>query len=187
MDMHPSLFVGQRIRLAQIDRQVDAEIESRWSHDPEYMRLMYLDPVRPLSKAQLVKKYEAQEKSADEAKNLYLFTLRTLSDDRLVGVARIAHIEWSIGNASLRLGIGEPRDRRQGYGREALGLLLRYAFNELNLYRVSASLPEYNQPALRLFTEAGFVEEVRQRQAVHRDGRRWDLLRLGLLREEWQA
>jgi RimJ/RimL family protein N-acetyltransferase len=65
-------------------------------------------------------------------------------------------------------------------------MLLRYAFDELNLYRLSASTVEYNTGAVRFFERAGFVVEVRRRQAIQRDGRRWDLLMLGLLRDEWQ-
>jgi RimJ/RimL family protein N-acetyltransferase len=52
---------------------------------------------------------------------------------------------------------------------------------------LAAVIPEYNLPAQRLFAGAGFVEEVRRRQAVFRDGRRWDLVHWGLLRDEWQS
>jgi RimJ/RimL family protein N-acetyltransferase len=50
-----------------------------------------------------------------------------------------------------------------------------------------ANMPEYNRPALRLFANAGFVEEVRRREAIHRDGQRWDLIQMSLLRPEWTA
>ena len=33
---------------------------------------------------------------------------------------------------------------------------------------------------------AGFTIEVRRRQAVNRDGSRWDVVVLGLLRDEWK-
>ena len=74
-----------------------------------------------------------------------------------------------------------------GYGTEALQMLMRYAFSELNLFRLAALVPEYNQAAIHLFQKAGFIEEVRRREALNRDGRRWDLIHLGLLREEWEA
>jgi RimJ/RimL family protein N-acetyltransferase len=83
------------------------------------------------------------------------------------------------------LGIGDPGERRKGYGTEVLNLLLRYAFSELNLFRLSAVIPEYNAGALRLFEKAGFLQEVRRRQALNRDGRFWDLIHVGLLRDEW--
>ena len=104
----------------------------------------------------------------------------------MVGFIRLDHIEWNNGGSHMTLGIGDPNDRGRGYGTQALRLILRYAFAELNLYRVTADTFEYNERALRFLQRAGFTAEVRRRQAVHRDGRRWDVIKLGLLREEWE-
>lgn len=195
MDIQTPLFEGERLRLGPIDHEKDAEIESRWTHDPDYLRLINTEPVRPhlaagpirpLSVAALKKRYTALEKEIEESKNLFYFTLRLRADDRLIGYAQLHWIEWNNSTGHLSLGIGDPADRRQGYGTEALRLLLHLTFAELNLYRLSALVPEYNQPALGLFRKFGFIEEVRRRQALNRDGRRWDMLYLGLLREEWQ-
>ena len=46
-------------------------------------------------------------------------------------------------------------------------------------------VPEYCQAAITLVNKFGFVEEVRRRKAILRDGRAWDLLVFGLLRSEW--
>jgi RimJ/RimL family protein N-acetyltransferase len=187
MKINEPLFVAEAICLAPIDHEKDAEIESRWTHDAEYMRLISLEPALPQSAAQLKKRYEKIEKEQDEKKNLFYFTLRMRADDRLVGFARLYWIEWSNAGGFIQLGIGDPNDRQHGYGTQTLRLLLRYAFDELNLYRLTAIVPEYNPVALHLFSKAGFVEEVRQRKALNRDGRRWDLLHLGILHEEWDA
>jgi RimJ/RimL family protein N-acetyltransferase len=187
MKIEQSLFEGEHICLGPIDHEKDPEIESRWTHDASYLRLISLDPALPASPARLKKRYEAIEKDQDEKKNQFYFTLRMRSDDRLIGFAELNWIEWSNSAGFIKLGIGDPNDRLQGYGSEALGLLLRFAFDELNLYRLTAIVPEYNAIALHVFAKAGFCEEVRRRQSVHRDGRRWDLLHLGLLHDEWQA
>ncbi len=187
MKISDSLFVAENICLAPIDHEKDAEIESRWTHDAEYMRLLSLEPALPLSAAQLKKRYEKIEKDQDEKKDLFYFTVRMRPDDRLVGFARLYWIEWSNAGGFVQLGIGDPNDRQHGYGSEVLRLLLRYAFDELNLYRLSAVIPEYNPAALHLFSKAGFVEEVRRRKALERDGRRWDTIHLGMLHEEWEA
>jgi RimJ/RimL family protein N-acetyltransferase len=65
--------------------------------------------------------------------------------------------------------------------------MLRFAFDELNLFRLSAFIAEYNPAGLSLAKKFGFIEEVRRRQALERDGRRWDMIHCGLLREEWLA
>jgi RimJ/RimL family protein N-acetyltransferase len=64
---------------------------------------------------------------------------------------------------------------------------MRFAFSELNLHRLTARVPEYNLAALALFRKAGFVEEVRRREAYQRDARRWDDIHLGLLAADWQS
>lgn len=186
MDIDKPLFEGKWICLAPIDREKDAEIEARWTHEAAYLRMLNnIEPARPLSPAQLKKKYEAIEKDMEEKKNHYYFTIRLREGDRLIGFARLYHIRWAHGYAQVQIGIGESGERRKGYGCEALSLILQYAFEELNLYRLAAWIPEYNQPALQLFQALGFAEEVRRREAVNRETRRWDLIHLALLKEEW--
>jgi RimJ/RimL family protein N-acetyltransferase len=185
MKISESLFVAENICLAPIDHEKDAEIEARWTHEAEYMRMLSPEPALPQSAAQLKKRYEKIEKDQDEKKDLFYFTVRMRSDDRLVGFARLYYIEWSNGGGFIQLGIGDPNDRRHGYGTEVLRLLLRYAFDELNLYRLTAVIPEYNPGALHLFPKAGFVEEVRRRKSLNRYGKHWDLIYMGILHEDW--
>jgi RimJ/RimL family protein N-acetyltransferase len=187
IEIQTPLFDGKLICLAPIDHENDPATESTWTHDAEFMRMLYTEPMRPLSPAQVKKKYEAIEKELEESKNLFYFTIRQRKDDRLVGFARLYWVEWTNGAGMLQLGIGNRLDRCLGYGSEALHLLLRYAFAELNLYRVGATIPDYNPVAQHVFAKAGFVEEVRRRQALNRDGRRWDMIHVGILREEWFA
>lgn len=187
MSIEKPLFEGKLVRLAPIDHEIDPQVESRWTHDPNYLRMLDTAPAQPLSIEHVKKKYEKLEKEMEEEKNLFYFTIRAKDDDRLLGFVRLYWIEWNNGNGWVQLGIGEAHDRRKGYGSEVLDMLLRYAFSELNLFRLSACIPEYNTAALHLAAKAGFVEEVRRRQALQRDGRHWDLLHLGLLKEEWHA
>lgn len=177
------LFEGDHLRLAPFDADRDAETEARWTHDPEFMRLLSIDPVRPLSVHQVKKKYE--EAAKNEQRN-FAFALRTLADDRLVGLTRLEWIEWNHGAGRLVLGIADPADRRKGYGTDALRLIVRYALDELNLFRLTIGVAEYNSVAQHFLERHGFVAEVRRREAIHREGRRWDDLLYGLLRTEWK-
>src|SRR4030042_1091133 len=187
MSIDTQLFEGKLIRLAPIDHEKDPEVESRWTHDLTLLRALSLQPALPLSIAQMKKKYEAIEKEVDESKRLFYFTIRGKEDGRLLGFVRIEWIEWTHGTGNLRLAIGDPSERNKGYGSETLKLMLRFAFSELNLYRLSAIGGEDNPAGLRFFKRYGFVEEVRRRKAIFRDGQTWDLIHLGILRDEWLA
>jgi len=187
MSFSTQLFEGKLVRLAPIDHDKDPQVESRWTHDLAFLRSMDRKLAMPLSVAQVKKKYEAIEKEVDETKRLFHFTIRAKEDNRLLGYVRIEWIEWTHGTCSLKIAIGDPADRNKGYGSDALQLMMRYAFHELNLYRTSVVVGEDNPAGLRFFKRHGFVEEVRRRKSLLRDGQTWDLIHLGLLREEWQA
>ena len=64
--------------------------------------------------------------------------------------------------------------------------MLRFAFNELNLWRVTLGVYAYNPRAIRSYEKAGFRREGLVRGDCRRDGQRWDSVFMGILREEWQ-
>jgi len=184
-DLQTQLFEAQDVCLGPIDHKTHPDIESRWTYDAEFMRLMELDPVCSLSPAMVKKQYEAIEKEMEEQKDLFYFTIRAREDDRLIGKALIEFVDWTNGSGYICLGIGEADFRRKGYGSQALSLLLRYAFSELNLFRVTAVVPAYNEAAMHLFQKFGFMEEIRRRKVIRQDGKFWDVIAYGLLNAEW--
>jgi hypothetical protein len=185
MAIEQQLFEGTDIRLGPIDFEKDPEVESRWTHDLSYLRMVGRELARPLSQAQLKKKYEAIEKGMEEH-NLIYYTIRRKEDNGLLGFIRLDWIEWTHGAAMLKMGIGDVQERGKGYGSQTLHLFLHFAFEELNLYRLAAMVSEDNPRGVSFFKKFGFVEEVRRRKALLRDGQTYDLLMLGLLREEWR-
>lgn len=186
LSLQTQLFEEKDVVFGPIDYETHPVVESKWTHDAEFMRLMEIKPIRPLSVEMVKKQYESIEKEMDEDKNLYYFTIQTRESNQFIGKAAIEWIDWANGNGFLRLGIGEAEYRNKGYGSQALKMLLRFAFNELNLYRVTAVVPAYNEGAIRLLRKFNFIEEVRRRKAIQRDAEEWDLISFGLLNSEWR-
>lgn len=81
--------------------------------------------------------------------------------------------------------IGEKEYWGQGYGKEALSILLNYAFQELNLHRVSLRVFSFNEKAIKLYKNLGFKEEGNSRQSLYRNGHWHDILHMGILKEEF--
>lgn len=181
--MKDALFDGELVYLSAPDPDEDAEIEARWTQDPDYLHLVGAEPAYPLTPAQIRQKYEASSKLGDRE---FWFTIRARADDRLLGFSKLFRVSWAEQAAALQVGIGEAADRGHGYGREAMRLSLHYAFGELNLHRLTALVPEGNLAAQHLLTQAAFSLDVRQRSALNRSGRRSDLLWYGLLQDEWR-
>ncbi len=187
MTISTQLYQGQHVRLGAIDYEKDPEIESRWTHNTQYLHSLGLQLARPLSPAQVKKRYEAIEKEIDKSKNTFYFTIRSQEDDRLLGFVRLFWIEWTNATGGIQIAIGNPEERDQAYASEALHLVLRFAFQELNLYRLSAFAADDDPDGIQLLKKAGFIEEVRRRKTVQRNGQICDQLLMGLLSEEWRA
>lgn len=179
------LLQGKLVRLAAANSETDAELFARWTRDSEFGRLLDSDAPMPRSVGKAKK--DIQEWMEHEKPDAIEFLIRTLADDRPIGSIGLDGIRWTHGDSFVGIGIGERDDWGKGYGTDAMRVILRYAFRELNLHRVSLDVFEYNPRAIRSYEKAGFVVEGRQRQVLNRDGRRWDMLYMGILREEWET
>ena len=176
-------YKGKLVRIAVDDPQVMAEAFVRWGRDSEYMRLLDTAVSAPLSVKKIT---EWMEKDLDkDPPSEYFFMIHKLEDDRIIGLVGLGGDIVPHGEAWVGIGIGERELWGKGYGTDAMRVILRYGFRELNLQRISLGTFEYNPRAIRSYEKAGFVNEGRLRQILHRDGQRWDIFIMGILREEW--
>ena len=180
--MMQDLFKGKLVRLAGIDPEEVSKSFAQWNRDSEFKRLLDTDAPR-LHSAKAIKDW--LEKELEKATDMYWFTIRTLEDDRLLGDITLSVINWGSRDSFVGIGIGEREFWGKGYGSDAMQLILRYAFTELNLNRVSLTVFEFNSRAIRSYEKVGFTPEGRVRQMIQREGRQWDILYMGILREEW--
>ena len=109
-----------------------------------------------------------------------------IEDARLIGEISLDGVQWHHGDTFIAIGIGERDYWNRGYGTDAMRVMLRYAFCELNLHRISLNVFGYNYRALSMYEKIGFQHEGRQREYLYRDGRRWDLIYMGILNSEWK-
>jgi RimJ/RimL family protein N-acetyltransferase len=183
--MKNDMLSGELVRLTAEDPEVMAVQLFRWDQDTEYFRFLDTDPPRLFS-VKKVKEFQEKELEKDSPNEIF-FNIRILENDILIGFIGLFDLFIHHGDALVAIALGEREYWGNGYGTDALRVMLRYAFNELNLRRVGLIVFEYNPRAIRSYEKVGFISEGRIRGAILREGRRWDWLYMGLLREEWLA
>lgn len=182
MAVSDNLWRGSTVRLTAVSKE-DLPALARWYADAGFLRLMDARAARPQTQEELGKWLEEAQKDP----NGYLFGVRPLDSDELLGFIEVDGILWGQGVGWLGVGIGQ-RDRwGKGIGTEAMRLALDFAFGELNLHRVQLTVFEYNDRAIAVYERLGFRREGVYRECLHRDGRRYDMYLYGLLRREWEA
>jgi RimJ/RimL family protein N-acetyltransferase len=181
--MENNILDGKLVHLTADEPNILAEAMVHWGDDSEYMRLLDAEPTNMYSVKKVTEWIQKDQEKDPPA--FYFLSIRTLEDDRLIGFTGLDGDAFPNGDTFVGIGIGDPDFRGKGYGTDAMKVILRYAFQELNLRRVSLTTFEYNPGAIRSYEKAGFIHEGRLKKFLSREGRRWDLVFMGILREEW--
>lgn len=177
----PDRLTSDRIRLIAIDAERDGDLMARWSKDAGMMRLFDSDVPRPRVARQTRSETErwAYRDTAIE------WAIQVVDGDVVIGRIGLHRYLPSHRSADFHVGIGDRVHWSKGYGREAVTLLLNYAFGEMDLHRVGLIVFAANERAVALYRRLGFVQEGRWRQFLRRDGVDQDVLVMGILRHEW--
>lgn len=173
---------GEQVYLRPAERN-DIDLFVRWLSDAEVTR--YLAIRAPFSKAMEERWFDSM--LDEQGKKSYHFVICLLADDRPIGTAGFHHVNYEDGHASFGIGIGEKAEWSKGYGTDALRAICDFGFGQLRLERIELDVYEPNRRAQRSYEKAGFVTEGKLRHSHFSNGRFHDVLRMSLLREEWQA
>ncbi|QIK83951.1 GNAT family N-acetyltransferase [Sanguibacter sp. HDW7] len=176
--------------LARLRPFVDADVERAWDlvQDPEGMRLTGTSA--SFTREQIAAwVHDVQERPGryDWAITSAVQRDGELVSDEMFGEIVLNELDEDARSANLRLNL-LPNYRGRGYGREAIGLVLGYAFaaDGLALHRVSLDVLDINPRAQMLYESIGFTVEGRLRE-VYRDGDRWaDAIMMSILEHEWE-
>ena len=180
-----NLFRGELVRITSEEPESRAKVEVRWQRDTEFHRLADGNPARMESEKKIKEWVEKQNEDGSQPQR-YSFSVRTLEEDKHIGFC-VLWVDMIHKEAWVGIGIGDREFWGRGYGTDMMKLCLQYAFMELNMQRVSLGLHEYNPRALRSYEKAGFRLEGRTRKDLMREGKRYDSLWMGILRDEWMA
>jgi [ribosomal protein S5]-alanine N-acetyltransferase len=179
----PRITSGDRVALRTLERE-DISFWQRGYADPE-IRYPTGNP-KPKNREQVEELYE----NDDQTQFLVTLDEETAGpgcpaddDVRRIGVTSVK--EWgdtpTIGYWLV------PEVHGEGYGTEAVSLLVEYVFRTYDAPTVKAKVFDYNAASRSLLESLGFAEEGRTLAGSFVDGEYRDDLIYGLLREEWRV
>ena len=170
---------GERIYLREVREEDVNQQYYRWMNNPEVTQ--YLEsrfyPNSMVALREFVKNMQL------DRNNIFLaFCLK--EDDRHIGNIKLGSINWIHRFADVGLLIGEKDCWRQGYASEAIACLVRYAFDVLNLHKLTAGCYAANQASLKAFQKNGFQIEGNRKKQYICNGIYTDAVMLGLINAE---
>ncbi|HEY9481177.1 MAG TPA: GNAT family protein [Candidatus Paceibacterota bacterium] len=168
---------GKKTLLRPLEEE-DLPLLTKWINDREVTR--YLVTYLPMSAEKERDWFMKLKDNKDEV------TLGVcLLDGTLIGVMGTHHIDWKDRITTTGAFIGDKRYWGKGYGTDAKMQLLNYCFNTLNLRKIQSRVIAFNARSLAYSKHCGYQIEGTSRLETFKEGKYWDVVDLGLFREEW--
>jgi RimJ/RimL family protein N-acetyltransferase len=169
---------GKLCRLRAIEA-ADVDSYHSWINDEDTNQWRGLH--HPQSREACTKWIELQRTQRPEALSLAVET----SDGILVGLIGLSEICARSRRAEVWIYLGSKPHWNQGIGEDSVRTLCNYAFDQMNLFRISLECnPEYSN-VVKCYEKVGFVREGTLRKAYYRHGEFRDTCIMGLLRDEF--
>ena len=175
-----TVLLGRRVYLRLLSAS-DAENIVRWRSDAAVASQLFSE--RPPTIAE----HEAWFVSLEQGGDRREFVIVLKDSDRPIGTIGLSNIDTERGQAEYGILIGESDCRYKGMAREASELILKYAFEELDLKRVGLNLFADNATARHLYEKLGFRVDPELATVRVKDGRRRPTLGMWLSREQWTS
>lgn len=172
-------LVGNKCYLSPITPD-DADVFTEWLNDMALTK--YLTIIRNSYTVNREKEILEQMAHKDHA-----YAIVDIEINKAIGIVSLHNFDHINNTCELGLFIGDKDYWNLGYGEEATRLLLDFAFNILNLNNLMLLVLEFNIRALKCYQKIGFNEIGRRRQAYHIAGRRYDVIYMDLLNEEFES
>jgi RimJ/RimL family protein N-acetyltransferase len=177
-----NLLKGEKVHLTALSKD-DLPTYHKWFSNTEFLRLLNPYVAMPKTAENELEWYESASKSKDE----YVFGIRTLEENTLLGTCSVFDLNHASRNGEVGIYIGDPENWGKGYGSDAMAVLIRFGFMDLNLHRIELHVFSYNARAIKAYEKVGFVQEGALREALYRDGAYHDIHIMSILQREWMA
>lgn len=174
-------LIGDKCYLSPIT-EADGENWSRWLNDCSVALPLGDEVFQVLS----------QKKTDDmvagfQSDMATMFTIVDKETDKGIGRIMLFGTNQICGSSTLGVFIGEKDYWSNGYGTEAIRLILDFGFNLLNLHAISLGVFAFNKRAISCYKKVGFKEVGRRREARPVGNKYYDAVLMDILSTEYES
>jgi RimJ/RimL family protein N-acetyltransferase len=176
------MYTGVKVKLRAYKRE-DVELAQQYLNDAETKRLLTPGVPYPYTLEEETKWFEKISANNDH----YSFAIETLEEGKYIGGCGINSLDWKNSVAIVGIFIGDKNYWGKGYGTDAMKVLVKFIFEQMNMNKVKLFVYSFNERAVKSYEKSGFKKEGVLRQEMFRDGKYNDEYVMGMLKDEYFA
>jgi RimJ/RimL family protein N-acetyltransferase len=155
--MPPVILEGLRVSIRPVAKE-DLPTICGWWNDPTVMRELRAEKFKPSLEYIVERLWPIwKEPSLDQYHEFVIHF-----GDKAIGEIGYALDDADQSIASVDIKIGDPSLWGQGFGTEAMTLLITYLFEHVKVRCIKAQPGDWNKSSMRLFEKCGFTESKRE-------------------------
>lgn len=108
-----------------------------------------------------------------------------ITKNKHIGNISLVNIDYINRKCDWGIIVGEKEYWNRGYAKEASYLLLRHAFDNLNIHRIYSGTTAENIGGQKLMISMGMVKEGIRREHIYKAGKFMDIFEYGVLKKEF--
>jgi [ribosomal protein S5]-alanine N-acetyltransferase len=160
-------------------KKEDALLWQTWDIDPEIQAHMPEPKNEPQN---ILEQYEYIEECEKDEEGYY-WSIET-NDGVTIGTVSLFEINSHHKTGDLGIVIGDKNYWSKGVATEVLNTLIPYAFEHLDIIRISAEVEAANIPMQKVFEKVGFTQDGVFKDARVKEGKRIDVIHFGIIKSE---
>lgn len=173
------MFRGKKIILREY-RKDDLEYLLKIMNEEEYKKYV----VSRIPYPNTFSDVEEDFKKISGNKDYYDFAIESIDEGKYIGECGIKSVDWKNRKTEIYIFLGKDYVE-EGYGTDAMKVLLSFIFNEMNLHKVKLTVFSFNTRAIKCYEKCGFRIEGTLKSELYKGGSYHDLVIMGILKEEY--
>lgn len=189
------MLVGKKVVLEEIDPS-NIEQMRLWRNDPKLRR--YFREYKDITKDKQVEWYKEKGNNTNPAHVYFqimslgketsghqIYTQQERVDNRyLVGCCGGLYLNNLLKSIEFSIFVA-PEFQGQGLAKDAMLLLLKYLFEDMNIHKVWGEVYEFND-AIGFYRKLGFKDEGMLRDNCFKEGKYYNSFMISMLENEWK-
>lgn len=175
------MYIGKKVRLRAYKKE-DITLRLSYINNPEIERFLVADIPYPISLNEEQKWFE----SISAFNDTYKFAIETLEDNQFIGGCSINAVDWKNSVVTVGIFIGNINFWGKGYGTDAMKVLLRFIFENMNINKVKLKVFSFNERAIKSYKKCGFKVEGTLKDEIFKEGKYYDEILMAVFKDEFE-
>ncbi len=164
------MYYGEKVCLRSYNEE-DIPIATLLVNDKELKKLLVTGipfPISPCEEESWIKSQKGNKNGE------YNFAIEDIKTKKYIGGCGIQTVNWLARVATVGIMIGDKEYWGKGYGTDAMKVLMKFIFQNMNIHKIRLSTFSFNLRAKKCYEKCGFEVEGILKDEIFKDGRYYD-------------